>query len=187
MKVCIRIGIKMDTETQFWFTTIIATYGSIIATISFVASLWLGVIEVKRHKPRIEIRVGQGVLIVDKQPSESFIIVEAVNMGFSPITITGVGWILSNGKKIQCTNPFRLELPYKLDQQSVCSFYLPARWYREIEERDKIISAYFQDGLGSMWKGRVNKSNRKLWETMNNDGWKLRWDEEQKRWGVVDS
>jgi len=54
-------------------TSIVAVYGAVIATISLGASIWLGIVELNRYKPRIRIQLGQGVMQSELGPSESFI------------------------------------------------------------------------------------------------------------------
>ena len=72
-------------------TTVVAVYGAVIATISLAASIWLGIVELNRHKSNISIHLGQGVIQNELGPSESFIAIDAVNTGSGSIIITS--WV----------------------------------------------------------------------------------------------
>ena len=167
-------------------TTAVAVYGAIIATISLSASIWLGIAELSRHKSRISIRLGQGVMHNEQGPSESFIIVDAVNTGSGSIILTSIGWITSNKKKLSYLNPYLLTLPFELEEKRKCTFYLPARLYREIEGRKKIKAVFFTDEAGKTWTRRVPQKTLRIWDTMDNKGWKIVWDDQLKIWYPVE-
>jgi hypothetical protein len=166
-------------------TAVVAIYGAVIATISLAASIWLGMVELNRQKSKIKIHLGQGVLHNELGPSESFIVIDAVNTGGGVIIITSVGWITSDKKKLAHLKPYLLDLPFELEERRKCTFYLPARIYREIEERKKISKIFFADETGKVWTRKIPRKTLKIWETMDNKGWKIIWDDQLGIWYTV--
>ncbi len=166
-------------------TTVVAVYGAVIATISLAASIWLGIVELNRHRSNISIHLGQGVIQNEFGPSESFITIDAVNTGSGSIIITYVGWITSDKKKLTYLKPYLLDLPFKLEEKRKCTFYLPARLFREIEDKKKIKSIFFADETGKIWMRKIPRKARGIWETMDNKGWKIVWDDQLGIWYPV--
>ena len=163
-------------------TTVVAVYGAVIATISLAASIWLGIVELNRHKSNINIHLGQGVIQNELGPSESFIAIDAVNTGSGSIIVTSVGWITSDKKKLAYLKPYLLDLPFELKEKRKCTFYLPARFYREIEDREKIKTVFFADETGKVWTRKIPRKTHNVWEAMDNKGWKIAWDDQLKIW-----
>jgi len=176
----------MNGDTQFWVTTLVATCGATLATLSFILSVWLGIIEVNRLKSKVQMRPSQGCLYANGKASESFVPIDAVNTGRGSVVLTGVGWILSNRKKLYYTNCYNLNLPFQLDERRACRFSLPARLFRELDDKDRIVSAFFEDETGRLWKAKVTRKMRAIWESMNNPGWKIARNDGLKVWYTTD-
>ena len=134
----------------------------------------------------MKVRPRQSFLYSKGKASEHFVSVDAVNIGSGSVVFTEVGWLLSNHKKATYFNPYNLPLPYKLDEHKACTFYWPTRWYREFRDRDKIVSAFFRDETGHMWQGKVTRKMRRLWETLDGDGWKIAWNDDLNMWYAID-
>jgi hypothetical protein len=93
----------------------IAVYAAIIASVSLVLSIVLGVHELRKNKPKIKVKVSAGYLIDgDGKPSERMIIFEGLNSGLIDVILTGCGWLAKNGTKYQPEKPHLLHKYYLL-------------------------------------------------------------------------
>lgn len=165
----------------FDLTTAIAIYGAILATFGFGLSLWLGITELRRYRPRIRVTVSEGSIIAENGVgSEHMIFVEALNIGAGPLIITGVGWLLDNRHKLQIIKPFRLSFPVKLNERMKLTFFFPCRWLEQMKDVDRIVGAYFQDEMGNTWKCRIKKKKIRDWRKVPVKGWLLQWDADLK-------
>ncbi len=155
-------------------TTFIAAYGAIVATLSLVFSIILGILEIKRHKPKVRVTANHGTIIDQiKGTSESLILMEAINSGSSKITISGAGWLMKNKHKLQFIDPYMMHLPYELEPGKKCTTFWPCRLFRDHENNKNIDAAFFNDETGKMWKGKVTRKQRKIWLETTDKGWKI--------------
>jgi hypothetical protein len=165
----------MDTQIP-QLTTVIAIYGAILATLGLALSLWLGIIEVKRHRTRVRVNPSRGRLIDPKgNNSEPMILVEAINIGNGMVTITGVGWLLDNKHRLQVIRPYMLLLPYELHECKKLTFIYPCRCLDQLKDSDRIVGAFFSDEVGNLWKCRIPKRVVRQWKAASPDGWLLEW------------
>ena len=162
----------------FDLTTAIAVYGAVLATLGFGLSIWLGIAELRRYRPRVKITASVGNLF-DRNlvGSEQMILVEALNIGGGPLTITGVGWLLDNGRKAQFIRPYKLSFPVVLLERKKLTFYFPCRWLGIYKDFDRIVGAFFQDEMGNTWKCRIKKKKIRDWKETPVKGWLLDWDD----------
>jgi len=154
--------------------TILAGYAAVLATISIIASIILGYLEVRRHRPRVKVTAKYGVLSdAQRGNSEPLIFLEAVNNGSGSIAISGVGWLLKGGRKIMYTAPPLMSLPHVLLERRKCTTNIPCRSYNNDEDRGSYRRPFFQDETGEVWKGRITRSERRLWANAPNTGYKV--------------
>jgi len=172
----------MQTQT-YNLTTAIAIYGATLATLGFLLSLWLGIIELRRNRPCVRVTASGGSLIDGNGvSSEYMILIEALNIGHGPLIITGVGWLLDNRRKLQYIKPYMLSFPVELLERKKITFSFPSRWLRKTKDVDRIIGAYFRDEMGNTWKCRIRKKRIRNWKNTPAKGWLLEWDADLQRY-----
>jgi len=155
-------------------TVLIASYGACIATISLLISIVLTIFEIRRHQPSVKVSARHGRIIDQTRGhSEPLIFMEAINVGSGSITISGVGWLLSDGGKLAFTSPQEISLPIELEEGKRITTYWRCKDFQDYDENQKIKAAYFKDETGKVWKGKIKKRERKLWLNAGDDGWKI--------------
>ena len=154
----------MFQGVTYTVTMAIAIYGAFLATLSFILSIILAIIEVRRHLPLVIVSVNQGV-ITDAigKTSEPLIIMKAINRGSGSISLTGVGWYLRDGSKKQFMTPYLLQLPYLLPERRSCCTFFPCRAFRAYADNRQFKTAFFQDETGKIWKGKISRKKRMGW------------------------
>jgi len=158
-------------------TTAIAVYGAIVATLSLAASVWLGVAELNRHKPRLKITANTGCLLDgNDKSSEPLVMIEAINTGAGKIHITGIGWFLSNGHRWQVRDPYLLKVPFDLAERKKATFHYACRWLRDKADTKEIAGAYFKDETGRECRRRTSRKTLRRWAGMTSDGWLIQWE-----------
>jgi hypothetical protein len=163
--------------SQLDLTAAIATYGAVVATLSLAASIWLGLAELNRHKPRLKVIPNTGVLVdgMDRN-SEPLVLVEAINTGSGKLRITGVGFTLTKGRKQQFMRPYLLTVPFDVEERRKATLYYACRWLRDKEDTAEITGAFFQDETGKVWKCRLRKKTLRRWAAKTSKGWLIQWD-----------
>ena len=87
----------MNQETQAFVTTIIAVYGAVLGTISLITSVVLGIIEIKRYKPKLKVAVSYGVITDGRgHSSEPLMLIKALNIGHGKIVLQTFGFLLKD-------------------------------------------------------------------------------------------
>jgi hypothetical protein len=164
----------MDNSGYELATTLIAAYGAVVATLSFILAIVLGILELKRHKPQLRVTATHGTIIDPiRGTSESLILMEAVNLGTNKVTLTAVGWLLNNKHKLQFTRPYMMQLPYELDPGKEVTTFWPCRLFQEHEDNESIVAVFFSDATGKMWKGKVERKQRRIWLNAKEKGWRI--------------
>jgi len=164
----------MEDEGYQLANTLITAYAAIVATISLIASGILGYLELRRHRPHLKVTATYGVLEESgRGNSEPLIFLQAINDGTGPVSITGLGWILKDGRKIYYTRPSNLSLTHVLPERRAATTYIPCRKYNEDTDRRLYKHPFFQDEMGTIWKGRILRRERKLWEAAPSTGWRI--------------
>jgi len=133
----------------------VAWYGAIVATISVVASIVLGMITLLRDRASIKIEISHGFLLYGPSPSENlYIFIEASNKGRRPVTLTSVGFKLKNGHNIVFTKS--RELPKELTEgKSYQELVIKKEIERDCQKlKTSIKYAWFKDATGKVYKGR---------------------------------
>lgn len=133
----------------------VAWYGAIVATISVIASIILGMITLLRDRASIKIKISHGFLVYSPSLSEDlYIFIEAINKGRRPVTLTSLGFKLKNGNNIVFTKS--RELPKELTEGKSYQEWISKK---EIERdcqklKTSIKYAWFKDATGKVYKGR---------------------------------
>jgi len=167
----------MDETTSLVITTVIAVYGAIIATLSLIGSVVLGIIELRRTRPRLKVEARRATLMDGlDEPSEPFISVEAINVGKGSVRISSFGFYLRDKSKMHIIKPYLLDLPADVPEQRKVTTFYACRWYRELKSKEDIKGVYFQDETGKMWRKKFTKKQRSLWEESVSDGYLIEWD-----------
>jgi len=142
------ITIKVTAQTVAW-------YGAIVATISFIATFTLGIINYLRDRAKIKIKVSEGFLIPSSYIGDKpQIFIEAINMGRRPVTLVSVGFTLSNGKFLVIPKPMNISFPYELNEgKSVQVFTEKDKLFKQAEEeQSRIKDAWYRDATGRVYK-----------------------------------
>jgi hypothetical protein len=137
---------------------------TVIAVLSFVLSIILGVIEIWRYRGRVRVKILLGHFYDGPEEfSEEVIEIRADNIGYGSVYITGGGWHKKDGYSVSIINPINLVFPIKLEERRSISIYYPCRWFNKFENVNNIVSAYVRDETGKEWKCRLsNKDLQKL-------------------------
>lgn len=168
-------------------TLVIAIYGAILATLGFILSVILAIHELTKQHAKLRVKASHArIHYSDNKWSELLISIEAMNTGSGSILLTGVGWILEDGSKIQIGKPYLLDLPVKLDERGRCSAYVTCRWFRDHERNKQIVGVFYQDETGQQWKSRIPRKERLLWMKSGNDGLKIVWHKETMSYSAED-
>ena len=164
----------MNENGYEFATVLIASYGAIIATVSLIISIILAIFELRRHRPRVKVTASHGIILDQiKGSSEPLIFMEAINIGSGTITISGVGWLLSNGGKLAFTAPQEMTLPTELEEGKRVATYWRCKDFQNYKDNVNIKAAYFKDETGKLWKGKIKKEERNRWLKARNEGWKV--------------
>lgn len=130
------IGPRLDKDTWEFVNTFAPWLSAMGTFASVIVSLYLA----RKSRPSIRVSagiyslVGMGQRVGD---GEQFLAVIATNVGFSPVTITGVIWQIGFGRKrkflqIPSYHPASAELPKKLEREESARMLFP------IEELQKM-------------------------------------------------
>lgn len=167
--------------TDIQLTTIIATYGAILATLGFILSLILGVHEIRKDRAQIKLSIDSGTLIFhDNKVSESFLLVKAVNSGKGKVILNSFGFIMKDGSSQVIIEPYILELPHELEERRSCVAGYAVRWFNGNDRKDDIIAVYLGDETGNRWKAKITRKMKKRWSNLEQVGVKVDWSPELK-------
>ena len=162
-------------------TTIIAVYGAVLATLGFILSLILGINEIRKGKPKLEVKLRHATLYSpDYKPSEPLLSAEILNKGSLPVVLSSCGWLNKDNTKSVFLNPYHTKLPHTLKPGRSVSFYLAVRWIRDSANFEQTRSFFVQSEIGKIWKSRLSKKLRKSLKEIKLTGWKILWNEDQK-------
>lgn len=148
--------------------SLLALYGAILSTI-------LAIHELRKNRPMLKVTASFGYFYdVSGKPSESVILIKAVNVGFGKMPLVACGFLKVDNSTYQLLKPYPPSiLPLDLEERKACTVGFSCKSFREKLDNKKIKAVYFQDQSGKMWIGRIGRKNRKLWLSSKDDGWKL--------------
>jgi hypothetical protein len=162
-------------------TTIIATYGAIIATLSLTLSLLLGIYEIRRDKALIKVSIDYGTLMFhDNELSEPFLLVNVINTGKGKVVLNSFGFLMKDDSRQVITSPYILNLPHELEERRSCVAGYSVRWFKENKRKDDIVAVFIGDETGKQWKSKITKKMKKKWSTLKQEGVKIDWSTELK-------
>ena len=139
-------------------TSMVAWYGAIVATVSVIIAF----LNYFRDKAKIKVKISQGFLTYgDHLGDDTQIFIEAVNIGRRPVTLSGAGLTLMNGKQLVFIRPELVSFPYELEEgKSVqvwigktCTFQEAAR------EKTRVTNGWYRDATGRVYKAKFRIKN----------------------------
>ena len=142
------LHIEISTSTVAW-------YGAIVATISVIANIILGMITLLRDRASIKIKISHCLLGYGPKLNEDLhIFIEASNKGRRPVTLISAGFKLENGHNIVFVKS--RELPKELTEGKSYQEWVNKK---EIEKdcqklKTSIRYAWFKDATGRIYKKR---------------------------------
>ncbi|MBN1263014.1 MAG: hypothetical protein JW991_01530 [Candidatus Pacebacteria bacterium] len=130
----------------------VAWYGAIVATVSMAVSL----LNHLRDKATIKLKVSKVFFAYRSGLDKSLkLMAKAVNTGRRPITITSVGFSLSNKRDIVITNDNIIpNLPAKLAEGEQLQFWVEENKLLSLLKKSKteLNCAWCQDAAGKLYK-----------------------------------
>ena len=136
---------------------IVAIYGAIVATASFVIAVILGVIEYKRNQPQVKVRLDTLQLFNTNPRSRNnslpkyYISINVSNHGTRPTTITSFNFL--NKQRHILAIPDFIEPPFKLEDGESHDIKIPVNTLAD------------KNFLQNLWKVRILGGTGKTWET----------------------
>lgn len=148
-------------------TIVLAVYAAALST-------YLGIRELKRQRPRIEVSAKHGYVIDGEEYSEPVIIMQATNVGSGPVYLSGTGFVKEDAGRSVIAEPYpKGVLPGKLHERRNLITVYACRWFRDLIEHWDVMGAYFQDETGGKWDVQIDDEEKRFWLESRGDGWKL--------------
>jgi len=141
---------------------VIALYGAVVATASAFAAVILGMIELRRGKPELKVRIStlQSFDSKTERISRRYVSVRVANAGTRPLTITSQGFITHQGNYLVILEylppAFVLE-----DGQSKDILYPVAIFADESFFKD-VAAVWVADGTGKSWKTQITRRHKRV-------------------------
>jgi|GEM_PF-1991175 len=140
-------------------TAIVALYGAILATITFV-NQW------RNAKPRVSVGIQQSVIIMGSGScSEPVITVTPKNYGQKKVTLSNMGFLLPDKKILGVPLPLGpVRLPYELEPEANCTMWVEEKEFAKsilsqgMTGRVKIVG-YVVDAVGRQYKSKSLEFN----------------------------
>jgi hypothetical protein len=138
---------------------IVAWYGAIIATLSII----LAFLNYFRDRTKIKVKISQGFFAYgDHLGREVNVFIEAMNIGRRPVTLTGAGLTLKNGKQMFVIRPELISFPYELQEgKSVQVSLNKNEIFQEAKkENSKISYAWYRVATDKIYKAKFRMKNK---------------------------
>lgn len=133
----------------------VAWYGAIVATISvIISSIYLGYM-VWKDKRKIKIKISEGIIVPNYYGEDVKIMIEAINTGNRMITLSQVGFSLSNKKHLFIfSKPNTWVLPVELKGGKSFMAWIDKNVIVEDVKKSgaKIKYAWYRDATGKYFK-----------------------------------
>jgi len=138
---------------------VVAWYGAIIATFSII----LAFLNYFRDRTKIKVKISQGFFTYGNNlGKEVNIFIEAMNVGRHPVTLTGAGLTLKNGKQMFVIRPELISFPYELQEGKSVQVSLDRNeTFQEAEkENSKISYAWYRVATDKVYKAKFRMKNK---------------------------
>lgn len=137
-------------------TNIVSWYGAILATISFVCTFILALLNYLRDKAKIKVEKSEGWVNYGMDTSNDQIIIKAINTGRRTVTLNNVGFFLKGGGSVILPNSETIKFPYELGEgKSVIVFTDKSELLKDLKKKKKEINyAWYSDATGKIYKTR---------------------------------
>lgn len=146
----------MPERLPDWLTPAIAVYGAVVATCALAWNIYIGLRD--RSAVRVEVRRG---LLPTVDPDRLMILLEAVNRGRRPVTLTAVGLRLSDGGNFFLT---KARLPVELTEGQSHTEWITEEKLREYpieaDHKGSPLFGWYKDATGRLYKGKLGRLGR---------------------------
>ena len=134
-------------------TLVLAIWGAVLSTALFI----IKIIEFRRDRATIRVSATYGLMPVGLDPLaddvQDIIVLQAVNVGRRPITLTSAYLPLSDGRSILALRSLRTPLPCTLNESEECGLYISIESIREVEEEGvQVIAVAFRDSANKEYR-----------------------------------
>jgi hypothetical protein len=156
---------------------------TVIAVLGFILSVILGVIEIKRYRGRVRVKILLGHFFdLQQGNSEQITEIQAANIGYGTTYIDGGGWLKRDGSSIAILSPINLEFPKKVEERQSISIFYPCKWFKNTPIVENIVAAYVTDQTGKKWKCRLSKRNLQKLLKYESGGWSIGVSKDKKQY-----
>lgn len=136
----------------------VAWYGATVATLSVIIAF----LNYLRDKVRVKVKISQGFLAyTDHLGDKDQIFIEAINVGRRPVTLSGAGLTLKNGKQLVLMRHENISFPYELQEGKSVRFWVDKNYiFQEATKaKIKISHAWYRDATGKIHKTKFRIKN----------------------------
>ena len=133
---------------------------AILGTLGTIVAIVVGIIKItefRRDRATIRVSATYGLMPVGLDPLaddvQDIIVLQAVNVGRRPITLTSAYLPLSDGRSILALRSLRTPLPCTLNESEECGLYISIESIREVEEEGvQVIAVAFRDSANKEYR-----------------------------------
>lgn len=168
----------MDFFTNKINTESLAIYGAILSTLSMVAALGSLIVQgivSRRDRKSIKIEISEQIRLHERppinryKPNKDYISIKVINNGRRPVTITSIGAISYNGRKLLPTDFLKGDVSKtRLEENEKLESFTE----KEIIDKFEIVYFYADDATGKRYKKYTNniliRLIKKLYFLFNN-------------------
>lgn len=143
--------IEISASAVAWYGATVATLSAIIAFLNYL-----------RDKARVKVKISQGFIAYgDHLGDKVQIFIEAINVGRRPVTLSGAGLALKNGKQLVVMRPEIISFPYELQEGKSVQVWVDKNYiFQEVTKgKTKITHAWYRDATGKIHKTKFRIKN----------------------------
>ena len=143
--------IEISSSAVAWYGATVATLSVIIAFLNYL-----------RDKVRLKVKISQGFLTyTDHLGDKDQIFIEAINVGRRPVTLSGAGLTLKNGKQLVLMRHENISFPYELQEGKSVQFWVDKNYiFQEATKaKTKISHAWYRDATEELNDDEVRNKN----------------------------
>lgn len=143
--------IEISASAVAWYGATVATLSAIIAFLNYL-----------RDKARVKVKISQGFLAYKDHLEDNVqIFIEAINVGRRPVTLSGAGLALKNGKQLVLMRPEIISFPYELQEGKSVKVWVDKNYiFQEVtKEKTKITYAWYRDATGKIHNTKFRIKN----------------------------